>query len=114
MIEENKNNQTSLAGGEIGEEEKQRQAKKAKLQKKYRMITVSLIAVIIVAGVIFVKSIWNGWGSSNGNRCYYIKGERVIGFTNIDNNAYFFDDSGAMQTGWQDIQALPITLVLME
>lgn len=99
-----KNTQTSLAGGGIGEEEKLRQAKKAKLQKKYRMITVALIAVIIVAGVIFVKSIWTGWGSSNGNRCYYIKGERVIGFANIDNNSYFFADTGAMQTGWQDIQ----------
>ena len=104
MIEENKHNQSSLAGVEINEEEKLRQANKAELQQKYRMITVALIAVIIVAGVIFVKSIWTGWGSSNGNRCYYIKGERVIGFANIDNNAYFFDDSGAMQTGWQDIQ----------
>lgn len=96
--------QSSLAGGVINEEEKLRQANKAKLQKKYRMITVALIAVIIVAGVIFVKSIWTGWGSSNGNRCYYIKGERVIGFANIDNNSYFFADTGAMQTGWQDIQ----------
>lgn len=103
MNEEKKYTQTSLADGVITAEDKLQQAKKAEM-KKYRMITIALIAIIIVAGLFFVKSIWTGWGSSGGNRYYYIKGERVIGFSSIDNKDYYFDASGAMQTGWQDIQ----------
>lgn len=103
MNEENKtaNTQSSLAGGGISEEEKLRQAKKAEMKKKYRLMSIALIAIIIVAGVFFAKSIWTGWISSSGNRYYYIKGEKVIGLATIENKQYFFDDSGAMQTGWQ-------------
>ena len=96
--------QSSLAGAVITEEEKLRQAKKAEMKKKYRLMSIALIAIIIAAGVFFAKSIWTGWASSSGNRYYYIKGEKVIGLATIENRRYFFDDSGAMQTGWQDIQ----------
>lgn len=94
--------QSSLAGAVITEEEKLRQAKKAEMKKKYRLMSIALIAIIIVAGVFFAKSIWTGWISSSGNRYYYIKGEKVIGLATIENKQYFFDDSGAMQTGWQN------------
>lgn len=97
------NSQSSLAGGGISEEEKLRQAKKAEMKKKYRLMSIALIAIIIVAGVFFAKSIWTGWISSSGNRYYYIKGEKVIGLATIENKQYFFDDSGVMQTGWQTV-----------
>ena len=94
--------QSSLAGAVITEEEKLRQAKKAEMKKKYRLMSIALIAIIIVAGVFFAKSIWTGWISSSGNRYYYIKGEKIIGLATIENKQYFFDDSGVMQTGWQN------------
>lgn len=46
--------QSSLAGGGINEE-KLRQAKKAEMQKKYQIISVALIAVIVVAMILFVS-----------------------------------------------------------
>lgn len=96
------NTQSSLAGGGINEEERQWQIKKAEMKKKYHLMSIALIAIIIVAGIIFAKNIWTGWISSGGNRYYYIKGEKVIGLATIENKRYFFDDSGAMQTGWQN------------
>lgn len=54
MIEENRSTQTSLAGGGINEEEKLRQAKKAEMQKKYRIISFSLVGVIIVSVLIYL------------------------------------------------------------
>ena len=56
MDQENKYTQTSLDGGEINEEEKLRQVKKAEMQKKYRIMSVGLVAVIIVAIVLFVSN----------------------------------------------------------
>lgn len=56
MNEEKKHTQTSLAGGEINEEEKLRQAKKAEMQKKYKMLSVALIAVIVIAIVMFFSN----------------------------------------------------------
>ena len=56
MNEKNRNIQTSLAGGGIKEEEKLRQAKKAEMQKKYRIMSVGLVAVIIVAIVLFMSN----------------------------------------------------------
>lgn len=48
-----KNTQTSLAGGVINEEEKKQQ-KKAEMQKKYRIISFSLVGVIIVSVLIYL------------------------------------------------------------
>lgn len=56
MNEEKKHTQTSLADGGISEEEKLRQAKKAEMQKKYRIMSVGLVAVIIAAIVLFVSN----------------------------------------------------------
>ena len=56
MNEENRNIQTSLAGGGINEEEKLRQAKKAEMQKKYRIMSVGLVAVIVVAIVLLASN----------------------------------------------------------
>lgn len=60
MNKENNHTQTSLAGGEISEEEKLFRAKKSEMQKKYRMMSVALVAVIVVAIILYVSS-------SNGN-----------------------------------------------
>lgn len=49
-----KNTQTSLAGSVINEEEKSQQKKKADLQKKYRIISFSLVGVIIVSVLIYL------------------------------------------------------------
>ena len=46
--------QSSLAGDVISEEEKQRKANNAKMRKKYRLMSVALIAVIIFSVVLFV------------------------------------------------------------
>lgn len=56
MIEENKNNQTSLAAGEICEEEKLRQAKKAEMKKKYRNMSMILVGIIVVASIALMLS----------------------------------------------------------
>lgn len=50
----NQNMQTSLAGGVISDEEKLRQVKKSKTQKKYRIISFSLVGIIIVSVLIFL------------------------------------------------------------
>lgn len=60
MNKENNHTQTSLAGGEISEEEKLFRAKKSEMQKKYRMMSGTLVAVIVVAIILYVSS-------SNGN-----------------------------------------------
>ena len=54
MDQEMKYTQTSLAGVEINEEEKLRQAKKTELQKKYRIISFSLVGVIILSVSIYL------------------------------------------------------------
>ena len=54
MNEENRDTQTSLAGGGIEKEEKLRQAKKAEIQKKYRIISFSLVGIIIASVLIYL------------------------------------------------------------
>lgn len=49
MNEEKKHTQTSLAGEDLNEEENLRQAKKADLQKKYSIMSLTLIGVIVVS-----------------------------------------------------------------
>ena len=55
MDEEKKNAQTSLAGGKISTEENlKRRVEKTELKKKYRKITIALIAVIVIAVILFI------------------------------------------------------------
>ena len=48
------NFQNSLAGGGINEEEKLLQAKKAEMQKKYSIISLTLVGIIVLSIVIYV------------------------------------------------------------
>lgn len=56
MNKENNHTQTSLAGGEISEEEKLRQAKKAEMQKKYKLMSILLVCIIVIAVVALISS----------------------------------------------------------
>ncbi|WP_165443948.1 glycoside hydrolase family 25 protein [Lachnoclostridium sp. Marseille-P6806] len=42
----------------------------------------------------------NGFDTRNGNTYYYQNYKRVVGLQNIESRLYFFDGTGAMQTGW--------------
>ena len=44
-----------------------------------------------------------GWETSGGNKYYYYNNKKTTGFVDIGGNGYFFDGSGVMQTGWQEI-----------
>ena len=47
--------QSSLAGGRVTtEEEKMRQAQKAEMQKKYRIISLILVGIIVISIVIYI------------------------------------------------------------
>lgn len=46
--------QSSLAGAVVSEEEKLRQSKKAEMQKKYRILSFSLVGVIIVSVLVYL------------------------------------------------------------
>lgn len=41
-----------------------------------------------------------GFDTRNGSTYYYQNYKRVVGLQNIDSKLYFFDNFGAMQTGW--------------
>ncbi len=65
-----------------------------------------------------------GWQEENGNRFYYLDGEKVTGwqqidglhryflsngalargFADVDGNRYCFDEEGVFLTGWQDVE----------
>ena len=56
---------------------------------------------------MYKRQIHTGWLKENGQK-YYLgsEGDMKLGWYNIDNNWYYFDDSGAMMTntiidGWK-------------
>lgn len=44
-----------------------------------------------------------GWEQANGKWKYYDLGKLATGWQEVDNNIYYFDNSGIMQTGWLHI-----------
>ena len=45
----------------------------------------------------------NGWEEADGNKYYYVDGEKVIDWKFIEGEWYYFSRSGIMQTGWLHI-----------
>lgn len=96
--------QTSLASDEIGTDVKQQIAEKKKQRRKYRWISIALVIVILISVVGLIGSLWTGWISISAKQYYIVKGRKAIGTMIIENNQYYFDDAGVMQTGWHTIE----------
>ena len=85
----------------ITEKQKTESALRHRGSRKKLHILLPVVTVLLIGtGLLCAKSIYTGWINHSGDRYYYDKGKKAVGIVAIDNNVYFFDDMGALKTGW--------------
>ena len=75
------------------------------MDKKNTIRTLGLLTAvcILVFLVVALQPPADGWATRDGQTIYYLDGNPVTGWLELEGRRYYFNADGVLLTGWQDI-----------
>ena len=80
-----------------------------KLLKNKKILTAFLVTVFIcaiLAGILIVHHVRNGWKEKDGVKVYKVSGKNLTGINEVEGKTYLFADDGAFVTGWTEYEGV--------
>ena len=73
-------------------------------KKTAQLLLILLVTVCIFAYVVNIaQQPEDGWHTGLGSTQYYLDGQPLTGWQDIEGSRYYFNDSGILCTGWQTV-----------